>query len=65
MCVRFPRLPVNVRVNVPWLLFIGDCRVTVAWAVPSNRTELGLISQVELGGPPLQLRDTLPAVSPP
>jgi len=61
---RLPRVPVNVSVNVPWLTFIDANKVTVAEAVPFNMTEPGLIMQVEVGGPPLQLRDTLPARPP-
>jgi hypothetical protein len=38
--------------------------VIVVFAVPFNMTGLGLIVQVEFGGLPAQLKDTLP-VSPP
>jgi hypothetical protein len=51
---------VNVSVNVPWLTFFEGNKVTLDVAEPFNMTELGLTVQVALGGPPLQLRDTLP-----
>jgi hypothetical protein len=61
--LMFPSVPVNVSVNVPWLTFIDANKVIVVLTVPFNMTVLGVIVQVELGGLPLQLRDTLP-VSP-
>ena len=56
--------PVNVSVNVPWLTLFEANKVILAVAEPFNMTELRLMVQVELGGPPLQLRETLP-VRPP
>ena len=64
LCVRVAKFPVNDGVNVPRSTFFGAEKWIVTVLVPASATELGLTVQVEFGGPPLQVRETLP-VRPP
>jgi hypothetical protein len=64
LCVRVAKFPVNDGVNVPRSTFFGAEKWIVTVLVPASATELGLTVQVELGGAPLQAKETSP-VRPP
>jgi hypothetical protein len=60
LCISAPELAVNVSVHVPWLTFLGASKLIFAVVVPGSVTELGLKVQVEFGGPPLHVSETVP-----
>jgi hypothetical protein len=63
LCVSAPDVPVNVSVNVPSDDPFGTAKSTVTLAVSVDVTSVtddGITVQVDLAGPPLQVRLMVP-----